>query len=174
MNTRRIHSPPDRTARSARRFVPAITILLAAVLMLLPVPLAWGIMPQLALLLLIFWASVQPRLTPPWAMLLLGLCIDLLFGLPIGIWTVIFPAVTIAVGLLDVRLQASRSFAVDWGLAALLVAVAMFLQWEFLQFSGRSAAGWPLLAQAGTTILAYPAVAAIAAHIQSRLIDFGS
>lgn len=169
----RIQSQTDFTAGSSRRFVPAITILLAMLLMTLPLPLAWGVMPQLALLLLIFWASVQPRLVPPWAALLLGLCSDLIFGLPIGIWTVIYPVVTIAVSLIDVRLQSSRGFITDWGLALLLVLVALVLHWQFLRFAGRNPAFSPLLAQAGITILAYPPAVALMARIQSRLIIFG-
>lgn len=163
----------DITASSWRRFVPAASVLLAALLMALPLPLAWASVPQLGLLLLVFWANVQPRLLPPWAALLLGAFTDLLFGLPLGIWTVIYPAMVVAVRLLDVRLAGSRSFLTDWALALLLVAVAMFLVAQFLRFVGQTPALLPLAGQGILTVLAYPAVAAVGARIQARLADFG-
>lgn len=160
-------------ASGTGRFLPAATILGSALLTALPVPLAWGVMPQLGLLFLFIWASIQPRLVPAWGALLLGLATDLLLGLPIGIWTLIYPLVAAAVRLAETRLEGRHSLAVDWGLAALLVVAAHLLAWQFLGFAGRAPALLPLLAQAAVTVLAYPLVALVAAHLQDRLIGGG-
>lgn len=168
-----LHFEDDVTGEGLRRFVPAGTIILSLLLMTLPLPLAWGVMPQLALLFLIIWASIQPRLIPAWAAFLLGLLADFLFGLPMGIWAVLFPAVVIVVRLVEAHVE-GHSLAVDWGFAALMLVVAQLVAWQLLDFLGRSPAFWPMLAQAGLSILAYPLAASIAARIQRRLIDVGA
>lgn len=167
------HFDEDITGDGLRRFVPAGTILLSTLLMMLPIPLAWGVMPHLALLFVIIWASVQPRLIPAWAAFLLGLFADFLFGGPMGICAVLFPATVIAVRLAEARVE-GHSLAVDWAFAALLLVLAQLLAWQLLGFVGRAPAFWPMLAQAGFSILAYPMVASIAARIQRRLIDVGA
>lgn len=163
----------DVAGDGVRRFVPAGTILLSTLLMMLPVPLAWAVMPHLALLFLIIWSSIQPRLIPAWAAFLMGLFADFLFGIPMGVWAVLFPAAVIAVRLAEARVE-GHNLAVDWAFAAFLLVVAQLLAWQLLGFVGRAPALWPMLAQAGVSILAYPMVTSIVARIQRRLIDVGA
>ncbi len=166
------HFEDDLTGEGFRRFVPAGTIILSLLLMTLPLPLAWGLMPQFALLFVIIWASIQPRLIPAWAAFLLGLLADFLFGLPMGVWAVLFPAAVIAVRLAETRVE-GHNLVVDWAFAAILLIVAQLLAWQIMGFVGRAPALLPMLAQAAISILAYPVVASIAARIQRRLIDVG-
>lgn len=168
-----LHFDDDVTGEGFRRFVPAGTIILSLLLMTLPLPLAWGVMPHFALLFLLIWASIQPRLIPAWAAFLLGLLADFLFGLPMGVWAVLFPAAVIAVRLAETRVE-GHNLVVDWAFAALLLVAAQIIGWQVMGFLGRAPAFWPMLAQAGITILAYPLVASIAARIQRRLIDVGA
>ena len=168
-----LYSGDDLRGDGLRRFVPAGTILISMLLMTLPIPLAWAVMPQLALMFVIIWASIQPRLIPAWAAFLLGLFADFLFGAPMGIWAVLFPATVIVVGLVEARVE-GHSLAIDWAFAALLLVVAQLLAWQMLGFVGRAPAFWPMLAQAVVSILAYPMVASIVARIQRRLIDIGA
>ncbi len=170
----RIHRENGLDAVGGRRFVPAATILVATLFMTLPLPLAWGVMPQFGLLLLIVWGSIQPRLVPAWAALLLGLATDVLLGLPFGVWTLLYPATLAAVRLSEPQLEGRRTLAIDWWLAAVLVFVAHLLAWQILAFAGRAPALLPLLAQALVTILAYPVAAMIAARVQNRLIGAGA
>lgn len=167
------HFDDEGAGDGLRRFVPAGTILLSLLLMTLPLPLAWGVMPQLALLFTIIWASIQPRLIPAWAAFALGLLADFLFGLPMGVWAVLFPGVVIAVRLAETRVE-GHSLVIDWAFAALLLLVAQILAWQILGFVGRAPAFAPMLAQAVISIIAYPMVASIAARIQRRLIDVGA
>lgn len=167
------HSQNDPRGDGLRLFVPAGTVFLATLVMLLPIPLAWAVMPHIALLFVIIWASVQPRLIPAWAAFLLGLFADLLFGGPMGVWAVIFPATAIVVRLVEARLE-GHSLAVDWAFAALLLILAQLVAWQLLGFVGRNPGFWPMLAQALLSILAYPMVASVAARLQRRLIDIGS
>jgi rod shape-determining protein MreD len=160
---------PNPRGELLRRLVPSFTVLLGLLLMALPLPLAWGVMPHLALLLVVLWASIQPRLMPVWAAFLLGLAADLLFGAPIGIWALLFPAAVAAVRLAESRVE-GHSLALDWAFASLIAGVALLLAWQALHFLGSSPPLLPFLVQALLTLLAYPPVAAFAARVQRRLV----
>jgi rod shape-determining protein MreD len=153
---------------TARRMVPAGTVFLALLLMALPLPLAWGVMPNVALLLVILWASIQPRLLPVWGAFLLGLFADLLFGGPIGIWALLFAAAVVAVRLFEAWAE-GHTLPFDWAFASLAATLAHLIAWQMLHFLDFSAPLTPFLVQAALTALAYPAVAALAARIQLRL-----
>jgi rod shape-determining protein MreD len=151
-----------------RRLVPAGTVFLSLLLMALPLPLAWGVMPHVALLFVILWASIQPRLMPAWGAFLLGLFADLLFGGPIGIWALLFAATVVVVRLIEASTE-GHALVFDWVMAGVVATAAHLLAWQLLRFLGSSAPAGPFLAQAALTTLAYPPVAALAARIQLRL-----
>jgi rod shape-determining protein MreD len=159
---------PGERGETVRRLVPAGTVFLSLLLMALPLPLAWGVMPHVALLFVALWASIQPRLMPAWAAFLLGLFADLLFGGPIGIWAFLFAATVVGVRLIEASTE-RHTLLFDWVLAGLLALLAHLLAWQLLGFMGSSAPLTPFLAQAALTTLAYPPVAALAARIQLRL-----
>lgn len=165
-----LSADPHGAGETVRRMVPGGTVFISTLLMTLPMPLAWGVMPNLALLFVIIWASLQPRLMPSWAAFGLGLFADMLFGMPLGVWAVLFPMSTIAVRLAEERVE-GHSLAIDWGFASLLLVAAHLLCWQLLEFTGSEAAAIPLLVQAGVSILAYPFAAALAGRIQRRLVD---
>ncbi len=160
----------EGAGETVRRMVPGFIVFIAELLMTLPVPLAWGVMPNFALLFVILFASIQPRLMPIWAAFLLGLFADLLWGGPLGLWTFIFSAAVAAVRLAETRVE-GHSLAIDWGFAALLLLAAYLLCWRFLIFTGYDAPLVPLLAQAAITAVGYPLAALLAGRIQRRLID---
>lgn len=166
---RRDAGPPGETRR---RLTPALTVVTAALLMCLPLPLAWGAMPNLALLLVIIWASLQPRLMPAWVAFGTGLLLDLLAGLPVGLSALLFALAVVAVRLAEARVE-GHSLAVDWAFAALIVLAAHLLTWQLHALLGRSVPLAPLIGQAALTALAFPPVAAIAARIQRRLVAAG-
>lgn len=160
-------STTDR-GEALRRLVPAGTVFLSLLLMALPLPLAWGVMPNVALLFAVLWASIQPRLMPAWGAFLLGLFADLLFGAPVGIWALLFAGSVVAVRLVEASTE-GHTLLFDWVLAGLLATLAHLLAWQMHGFLGLSAPLAPFLAQAVLTAIAYPAVAALAARIQLRL-----
>jgi rod shape-determining protein MreD len=166
-----ISREPDAAEELARRLVPAGTVLASLVVMAIPLPLAWAVMPNLALMFVAVWASVQPRLMPSWGGFLLGLVADLLFGGPIGIWALLFPLAILTVRLAETRIE-GHNLVVDWAFVALLAVLLHLLAWQLLGFLGRSPPLLPLMVQALASILAYPLVAAIAARIQRRLAVF--
>jgi rod shape-determining protein MreD len=156
-----------------RRLLPAASVMLASIVTTLPAPLAWSVMPNFALLLVIIWASVQPRLMPVWAAFLLGLVHDLVAGGPFGISGLLFALAVAVVRVGEGRLEA-RWMAMDWLMAGMLVALAHGVLWLLLPLAGVAAPADPILLQAALTIAAFPAVLALAAMLHRRLAEPGA
>lgn len=156
-----------------RRLLPAATVVAGSMAMTTPLPMAWSAMPNFAMLLVLIWASVQPRLMPVWAAFLLGLVHDIITASPLGLFGLIFALITIAVRVGEGRLRA-RSMAMDWLFVSALVAMAHALFWLLLPLAGLEVAPGPIMLQALTTALCFPPMLAIAALLHRRLIDQGA
>lgn len=154
---------------TARQFVPAASILVSILLMMLPLPLAWGVMPNFALLLLIIWSRIQPRLLPPWSAFLLGLFADTMIGLPLGIFATLFPLTAVLARAAEARFE-GKDLVIDWGVTSLLLLVAHLFAFQLLNFAGRAPALWPMLAQAVISSLAYPVATMVAARLQRWMV----
>ncbi len=150
------------------RAVPGLVTLALIVLMTAPLFVAVPAMPNFALLGVLVWTSFQPGLMPAWLAFVLGAASDLLFGVPLGVNATLLPAVVVFIRLVELRFAAQR-YALDWLFAGLIVAAATIVEWQLLALGGVSGPLAPLLVQAATTILAYPAVVALFAAIQRRL-----
>ncbi len=150
--------------------IPALSVLLAILLLMAPMPLAWGVIPQIPLLLCLVWASLAPRLLPAYAALLLGIIADLVTGVPLGINAFLLPAAVVAVRMAESRTEA-RHLATDWAFAASIVAVANLLGWQMLAFTGQPAPLGPIMAQAALTILAWPLVVRLAVRLRRRFLE---
>ena len=114
------------------------------------------------------WATFQPGLMPPWVAFLLGLVADLLLALPLGINATLLPATALFVRIFEAR-YGHHKYGFDWAVAAAVILVFEGLTWQLLAFTGTRGPFLPLLAQALTTVLAYPAVVLLCARIQLRL-----
>jgi rod shape-determining protein MreD len=150
------------------RALPGVVTLILVVLMTAPLFVAAPVMPNLALLGVLVWTSFQPGLMPAWLAFLLGAASDLLFGLPLGVNATLLPATVVFVRLIELRVAAHR-YARDWLIASLIIVAAAVLEWQLLALGGVAGPVGPLLVQAATTILAYPAIVALFARIQRRL-----
>lgn len=155
-----------------QRVIPLLVTLVLTLAMTAPVFVAVPVMPNLGLLGVLVWASFQPGLMPAWVAFLLGVASDLLFGLPLGVEAILLPAVVVFVRLVERRFAAHR-YAADWLFAVLIVGGAAVVEWQLLAFAGVRGPLTPLLIQAGTTALAYPAIVALCAGIQRRLQALG-
>lgn len=150
--------------------LPVLSVLLAIVAMALPLPLAWGVLPQLPLLLVLVWASLAPHLLPVYAALLLGIVADLVTGVPLGINAFLLPLGLVAVRIAESRTEV-RSLFLDWVFTALVVLVASLVGWQMLAFAGHPAPIGPVLAQAALTIIAWPLVVRVALHFRRRMLE---
>ncbi len=152
----------------SQRVVPAAVTLALIVVTTAPLVVSAPVMPDLGLLAVFVWASFQPRLMPAWLAFLLGVISDLVSGTPLGVGATLLPLVAVAVRLVDARFAEHR-YAFDWLFAAVLIVVAAVVEWRLLAVAGVEGPLSPLLIRAATTVLAYPAVVALAARVERRL-----
>lgn len=148
-----------------RAFVPtlssAIAILLMSAPLLVPVPA----LPHLGFLAIACWSLFQPELMPAWAAFLLGLLADAVLALPFGTNATLLPLLSASIGAVG-RYFGTRPFVADWVLVTLLSFLYAIIGWRLLSFAGGELPLSPLMTQAATTALAYPAAAALCARLQ--------
>lgn len=165
---------PNRQSSLADRAcgtIPAATVFVSMLLMMLPFPLAIGALPNMALLFVIIWAILQPRLMPVWLAFLLGLLHDMISGMAPGHMGLIFTIAVAAVRLAEARFDV-HNLVVDWAFTAVVVLFTTFLSWQLWAFVGMPATLWPMLVQAALTIASYPVAIAIAAHLQRKILQW--
>lgn len=110
----------NRGPKPLARFAPALSVIAASSLALLPVVTTVGWVPEFGFLLLIAWRLLRSDAIPGWWAAPLGLVNDLLTGSPIGLSMAIWTAAVLALDLLDRRTM-WRDYWIEWGLAALLI-----------------------------------------------------
>jgi rod shape-determining protein MreD len=167
----RLLGPTERVRwwrAQVERVVPAVVTLVLVAAMTAPVFASAPVLPHLGLLGVFVWATFQPGLMPPWLAFVIGAVADILFGLPLGVNATLLPAVALFVRLVEAKFGTHR-YGFDWLLAIGVILAFELLQWWLLALAGTHGPLTPLLVQAGTTILAYPAVVLLFASIQRRL-----
>ncbi len=122
-----VHGPFDEAPdRSFRRFVPAISVLIASSLTLWPFIASFPVFPPFGLLVLLGWRLTRPESLRIWAPLPLGLFDDLVSGQPLGnamlFWTLCF----FMIDLIDQRVV-YRDFWQDWLIAAGAIGFCLIL-----------------------------------------------
>jgi rod shape-determining protein MreD len=79
--------------------------------------------PVLPMVLAFAWAVIRPSVLGPFALLLIGLFVDLYWGAPVGLWTLSL-LLAYFVALLARNLMVGQSGAVLWGWYAALTTLA--------------------------------------------------
>lgn len=153
-----------------RTLVPALTSAAAIALMSLPLFAPLPVLPHLAFLTVVAWTLFLPELMPPWVAFLLGVFADAVLGLPLGVNATLLPVLSLSLSAFERRFG-YLPFIAEWALIALAALIYFFLSWELLSFARGDLPFAPLLFQAGTTALAYPAVAIVCARIQRGWVD---
>src|SRR5271156_1672343 len=119
-----------RVNNGAARMLPVATLLLTAVLSVLPlqIPGYAALTPVFTLMAAYHWTIYRPDLLPPLALFVIGLTEDLLAGSPIGVNAMLLLLTRIAV-LGHRRYFVNRNFPFVWTGFTLLTAAAMFGLW---------------------------------------------
>ncbi len=143
------------------RFLVPLSLL--AVLFLLSVtalsiPYAGSVRPALVLIAVYYWSIFRPTLMPPFLCFLIGLLLDIVSGLPMGVNAIVFTLVQWIVRDQRKFLMA-QAYMTTWAVFILVAMGAIFLQWGLyglvrLQWSPVT----PVLVSAGVTILLFPVV----------------
>ena len=148
-----------------RALVPSLSSALAILLMSAPLLLPLPALPHLGFLAVACWSLFQPELMPAWAAFLLGLLADAVLALPFGVNATLLPLLSTSIGRIG-RLFGPRPFVADWLLVALLAMLNAVIGWRLLCFVGGELPLSPLMAQAATTVMAYPAATALCVRLQ--------
>jgi rod shape-determining protein MreD len=151
--------------RAGADYIPAATVVMGSMISLLPIVSATGWWPDWGLLMLVAWRLLRADAWPAWWAAPLGFVNDLLLGNPIGLSVALWAAIMIGMDILD-RRTLWRDYWIEWGIAALFVALAELAQWRVAALLG---APVPLGLSAGPAILVgilcFPVAAFLAARI---------
>ncbi len=157
---------------SVARFVPTATLLILALLSVLPLrfPDYAAVAPLLALAGIYYWTIYRPNLLPPAAVFLCGLVLDLLSGAPLGVAALVFLLTRIVV-LPQRRFFVDRLFPFVWGGFTLLAVAAIAFLWLLgsvltgVMLDMRAAAlQWVL------TVACFPAIAYLLMRVQRAFL----
>src|SRR4051812_28678851 len=122
--TRRIGQAPWRFAA----YVPAATVVAAALLSALPIVSTSGWYPDFGYLVFIGWRLLRADPWPAWWAAPLGFVNDLFTGYPVGFSIALWSATMLALDLIDRRTM-WRDYWVEWVLAAVVVAIYERGEW---------------------------------------------
>ena len=150
--------------RSLAAFIPAISVVVAALLHTLPAVTLTGWFPDFGYLVFIAWRLLRADPWPAWWAAPLGLANDLITGSPIGLSVALWTATMIVLDLIDRRTM-WRDYWIEWVLAALLLAAAEMLDWWAAGAEGAVAPFGSILEPLLIAIVSFP----IAAFVVSRI-----
>jgi rod shape-determining protein MreD len=108
--------------------IPAASVIAASLLSALPIVSSSGWYPDFGFLVLISWRLLRSDPWPAWWAAPMGLVNDLFTGGPIGQSVTLWTATMLALDLVDRRTM-WRDYWIEWGLAAVLLAIDEWLQW---------------------------------------------
>ena len=155
----------NKGPRAGADYIPAATVIIGSLISLLPIVSATGWWPDWGLLMLVAWRLLRADAWPAWWAAPLGFINDLVVGNPIGLSVALWAAMMIAMDILDRRTM-WRDYWIEWGIAALFIALAELSQWRVAALLG---APVPLGITAGPStlvgILCFPIGAFIAARV---------
>src|SRR5260221_12194818 len=104
-----------RVNSGAARLVPVVTLVVAAIATILPVPVPGyaGLTPAFTLMAVYHWTIYRPDLLPPIGVFAIGLAHDLLTGAPVGVGALVLLLARAAV-LRGRRYFINRTFPFVW------------------------------------------------------------
>ncbi|MDB5405490.1 MAG: mreD [Rhodospirillales bacterium] len=161
-----------RSEWSPVRLVPTVTLVILAVLTVLPlhVPDYASVAPLLALAGVYYWTIYRPDFAPPLAVFACGIVLDLLDGGPLGVGALLLLLARAAV-LPQRRFFVNRLFPFVWMGFTMIAAGAILFLW--LLGSGIEGAWLDLRAamlQWVLTVATFPAVAYFLMRVQRACV----
>ncbi|GAA4739184.1 hypothetical protein GCM10023264_00130 [Sphingomonas daechungensis] len=149
---------------SGAQYVPAISVLVASLLITLPIVSERGWFPDFGFLVLISWRLLRSDCWPSWWAAPMGLFNDLVSGHPIGLSVTVWTAAMLALDLADRRTM-WRGYWLEWALAALLLLGNEAAEWRIAQVMGAPMPFRTILPPLLLSVLAFPIVAWIVSRI---------
>ncbi len=156
-----------RGPRSAAASIPAISVLLATALSVLPIMSNHGWWPDAGLLMLIAWRLLRADAWPAWLAAPLGLVHDLLTGAPIGLAVTLWPSFMLAFDIIDRRTM-WRDYWIEWVLAAIFVALFIVAQWQVAALDGAAVRFVNIAPSILVNAVCFPIAAYLVARLDRR------
>lgn len=116
-------------------YVPIASVVVASFLSGLPIMSQNGWFPEFGFMVLIAWRLLRANPWPVWATPLLGLVNDLVTGNPLGLSVSVWTIAIIALDFADRRTM-WRDYWIEWALAALLILLNEWAQWQVAAWMG--------------------------------------
>src|SRR6186713_3250029 len=155
----------NKGPRVGADYIPAASVVAGSLLALLPIVSRTGWWPDFGLLMLLGWRLLRADAWPAWWAAPLGFINDLVVGNPIGLSVALWAAMMLAMDILDRRTM-WRDYWIEWGIAALFIALAELAQWRVAALLG---APVPLGVTAGPAILVNILCFPVAAFLVARI-----
>ena len=150
--------------RAGAAFVPAATVIAAALLSALPIVSTSGWFPDFGYLALLGWRLLRSDPWPAWWAAPLGLANDLITGVPIGLSVVVWTATMLLLDLID-RRTLFRDYWIEWALAAVLLAVSEWAEWRVAAAMGAPVPMTVIVPPLLMSVFAFPIAAWAVARI---------
>ena len=145
--------------------LPMLYALIATVIFSIPFRIFGFQLPEpiFPMALAFAWAVIRPSILAPFAILLMGLFLDLFWGGPLGLWALCL-LIAYGVALAGRSMMAGQNQVILCAWYALVIVTAMVAGYLFVMLDSRSSPGVvPLIWQFVATIVLYP--------FAQRLID---
>ena len=138
--------------------VPMAQVMVATILFGVPLRV-FGLQlpePLFAMTLAFAWAVIRPSVLAPFAILVLGLFLDIFWGGPLGLWAICL-LIAYGVALAGRTMMAGQNRLILWLWFALVTATALVAGFLFVMLDSKSSPGLiPLAWQFLATIILYP------------------
>jgi rod shape-determining protein MreD len=138
--------------------VPTAQVMVATILFGIPLRV-FGLQlpePLFAMTLAFAWAVIRPSVLAPFAILVLGLFLDIFWGGPLGLWAICL-LIAYGVALAGRTMMAGQNRLILWLWYALVTATALVAGFLFVMLDSKSSPGLiPLAWQFVATIVLYP------------------
>jgi rod shape-determining protein MreD len=145
--------------------VPMLQAMAATILFGIPLrAFGWQLpQPVFPMVLAFAWAVIRPSVLAPFAILILGLLLDIFWGGPLGLWALCL-LIAYGIAFMGRSMMAGQNRLILWGWYSLATATAMVAGYLFVMLDARSTPGpFPMAWQFVATIVLYP--------FSQRLID---
>jgi rod shape-determining protein MreD len=146
------------------QYWPALSVMLASLLAVLPFVSLSGWYPSFGFLVLLAWRLLRGDAFPTWWAAPLGLFNDLATGNPVGLSVAVWTAAMLALDIADRRTQ-WRGYWLEWSIASLLLLGHEAAEWRAAQIMGASMPFLTIVPPLVISILAFPIAAWLVARI---------
>ena len=163
-------TPPRRIGQGPSpiaAYVPAATVVVAAMLAGLPIVSTSGWYPDFAYLVFISWRLLRADPWPAWWAAPLGFVNDLFTGYPIGFSIALWSATMLALDLIDRRTM-WRDYWIEWVLGAVLIAIDEWLQWRIAKLVGAAPPFARMVPPLVISICIFPVIAWVVSRIDAK------